>query len=264
MIEGMYISASGMLPKAARQEAVANNIANIGVPGYKRDSMFLREMQEAKKRLSGDYPDWRINRFEGTWTDFDQGELRRTGSMFDLAINGQGFFAVQTPEGVQYTRNGNFARNNQGILVNMLGHAVLDESGGQIFVPNSFSSPIIDASGVIRGRDELLGIDTTLGRLQVVDFPQIYDRDYRAQTPFQPVLTKSKNGFYIPKPGSNQLPAENFEIAQGFLEGANVKAVLEMAKMLDVYRSYEADQKAIQIQDSTLDRAVNDIGVVRA
>ena len=109
-----------------------------------------------------------------------------------------------------------------------------------------------------------MGIDTTLGRLQVVDFPQIYDRDYRAQTPFQPVLTKSKNGFYIPKPGSNQLPAENFEIAQGFLEGANVKAVLEMAKMLDVYRSYEADQKAIQIQDSTLDRAVNDIGVVRA
>ena len=263
MIEGMYVSASGMLPKSARHEAIANNIANIGVPGYKRDSMFMREMQEAKKRLSGDYPDWRINRFAGTWTDFDQGELRLTSSMFDVAINGKGFFAVSTPEGVQYTRNGNFARNNQGILVNMLGHPVLDVVGEVITVPNSFEAPIIDGSGQLKGRDELLGIDTTLQKLQVVDFPEIYDRDLKAQTPFQPVLNKSRNGFYIPQPGSAQLPADNFEIAQGFLEETNVSSVLEMAKMIDVYRSYEADQKAIQIQDTTLDRAVNDIGVVR-
>ena len=124
MIEGMYISASGMLPKSARQDAIANNLANIQVPGYKRDSMFLREMQEAKKRQSGDYPDWRINRFEGTWTDFDQAKLRRTGHMFDLGITGKGFFSVRTPDGVQFTRNGTFARNSEGILVNMMGHPV--------------------------------------------------------------------------------------------------------------------------------------------
>ena len=263
MIEGIYISASGMLPKATRQEVIANNLANIEVPGYKRDSMFLREMQQAKKRQSGDYPDWRINRFEGTWTDFDQAKLRRTGHMFDVAITGQGFFSVRTPDGIQFTRNGTFARSNEGILVNMLGHAVMGEGGQEISVPPAFTSPIIDGSGVIKGRDELLGADTTLGRLEITDFPQLYDANYKAQTPFQPVLKKSKDGQFIPQPGTTQAPAQDFEISQGFLEEANVQAVVEMVRMIDIFRSYEADQRAIQIQDGTLDRAVNDIGVVR-
>ena len=263
MIEGIYISASGMLPKSARQEAIANNLANIEVPGFKRDSMFLREMQAAKKRHSGDYPDWRINRFEGVWTDFDQAKLRRTGHMFDLAITGNGFFAVRSPEGVQYTRNGTFSRSSEGILVNMMGYPVLDEAGEEIFVPNTFSAPIIDGSGVVKGRDELLGADTTLGRIQVTDFPELYDRDYRAQTPFQPVLKKGRDGQFIPQPGALKEPARDFEIAQGFLEEANVQAVVEMVRMIDIFRSYEADQRSIQVQDSTLDRAVNDVGVVR-
>ncbi|MEE2657227.1 MAG: flagellar hook-basal body protein [Candidatus Latescibacterota bacterium] len=263
MIEGIYISASGMLPKAARHEAVANNLANIEVPGFKRDSMFLREVREAKKQLSGDYPDWRINRFEGTWTDFEQGKLRRTGHMFDVAISGRGFFALQTPDGVQYTRNGTLVRNDEGLLVNMLGYPVLDEAGAPVNVPRTFEAPIIDGAGVIKGRDELLGIDSVLGRLQVTDFPDLYDTNYKAQTPYQPVLTKSKDGLFIPKPGVTQVPGGDYEIAQGFLEEANVESVLEMVKMIDVFRSYEADQRAIQVQDSTLDRAVNDVGVVR-
>lgn len=263
MIEGIYISASGMLPKAARHEAIANNLANIEVPGFKRDALFLREVQEAKKRQSGDYPDWRINRFEGKWTDFEQGKLQRTGGMFDVAISGKGFFAVQTPDGVQYTRNGTFARNNEGFLVNMLGHQVMDVNNQPIEVPSAFSQPLIDGNGIIKGRDELLGIDTVLGQLQVTDFPELYDADYRAQSPFQPAMTKSKDGFFIPQPGAAQQPAEEFQVAQGFIEEANVESVLEMVRMIDVYRSYEADQRSIQIQDSTLDRAVNDIGVVR-
>lgn len=263
MIEGIFISASGMLPKSARHEAIANNLANLEVPGFKRDSMFLREVREAKKRQSGDYPDWRINRFEGTWTDFEQGKLRRTGHSYDLAISGKGFFAVQTPDGVQYTRNGSFARNNEGTLVNMLGHAVLDTNGEPISVPGTFQAPIIDASGVVKGRDELLGIDSVLGQLQIVDFPELYDHDLKAQTPFQPVLGKSENGFFIPQPNTPQTQAAGFEIAQGFVEEANVEAVREMVKMIDVFRAFEADQRAIQVQDTTLDRAVNDIGVVR-
>ena len=263
MIEGIFISASGMLPKAARHEAIANNLANIEVPGFKRDALFLREVREAKKRLSGDYPDWRINRVEGTWTDFEQGPLRRTGQMFDVAISGKGFFAIDTPDGVQYTRNGTFSRNNEGLLVNLLGHPVLDVNGQPIDVPNSFSAPLIDANGVIKGRDELLGIDTVLGQIQVTDFPQLYDADFKAQSPYQAALMKSKDGYYIPQPGITQTPADGFQVAQGFLEEANVEPVLEMVRMIDVYRSYEADQRAIQVQDQTLDRAVNDIGVVR-
>ena len=252
MLEGIYISASGMLPKATRQEAIANNMANVEVPDFKRDSMFLREMQQAKKRLSGDYPDWRINRFEGIWTDFKQGQLRHTGDMFDLALSKQGFFAVRTPSGVHYTRNGNFSKNAQGVLVTPLGHPVLDANGADIAIPEQFQVPIIDASGVIRGRDELTGEDQVIGRLQVTDFPDLYDPIAKARSPYQSPLRKSPEGYFTPEPGAVAVPAEEINISQGFLETANVDPVLEMVKMIDIFRSYEADQRAVQIQDTTL------------
>lgn len=262
MIEGLFISASGMLPKAARHEAVANNLANVEVPGFKRDGMFLREMREAMKRQSGDYPDWRINRFEGTWTDFEQGKLQQTGDLFDLALNGRGFFAVRTPEGIQYTRNGSFSKNSQGILVNMLGYPVLDVDGGEIAIPERFQTPIVDASGTVRGRDELLGEEQVIARLQIVDFPELYDRNAKAQTPYQPPLIKGKEGLFIPRPGTRRIEAQEVQVVQGFLESSNVEPVLEMVRMIDLYRSYEADHRAIQVQDSTLERAVNDVGRV--
>ena len=216
MIEGMYISASGMLPKATRQEAIANNLANIEVPGYKRDSMFLREMQQAKKRQSGDYPDWRINRFEGTWTDFDQAKLRRTGHMFDVAITGQGFFSVRTPDGIQFTRNGTFARNNEGILVNMLGHAVMGEGGQEISVPPTFTAPIIDGAGVIKGRDELLGADTTLGRLEITDFPQLYDAITGRRRPSNRYSRNPRTVSSFPNRGRPRHPLKIFRSLRDF------------------------------------------------
>ncbi len=263
MIEGLFISASGMLPKYTRQEAIANNLANIEVAGFKRDSIFLREMREARKRQSGDYPDWRINRLENTWTDFEQGKLRQTGSVYNLALSGKGFFAVRTPEGVQYTRNGNFSRNNQGMLVTPLGYPVLDVNGQEIAIPRNFASPTVDASGMVRGRDEQLGVDQNLTRLQVVDFPELYDRMAKAQTPYDGPLLKGKDGYFIARPNVRQVPAQGFQMVQGYLEESNVEPVMEMVRMIDVFRAYEADQRAIQVQDSTLERAVNDVGTVR-
>ena len=154
MIEGLFISASGMLPKAAQQESIANNLANAEVPGFKRDNLFMREVREAMKRQSGDYPDWRINRFEGSWTDHEQAKLRKTGDVFDMAINGKGFFALQTPSGVQYTRNGNFSKNDQGMLVNPLGNQLLGQGGAPIVVPENVTAPIVDGGGVVRVRDD--------------------------------------------------------------------------------------------------------------
>ena len=262
MIEGLFISASGMLPKSNRQEAIANNLANVEVPGFKKDNMFLREMREQMKTKSGDYPDWRLNRFEGAWTDHEQGKLRQTGDVFDLAISGKGFFALQTPTGTQFTRNGNFSKNELGQLVNPLGFQVLDQAGAPITIPDDFRAPIIDGSGTVRVRDELQGEDTVIAEIQIVDFPELYDRNAMAQTPFQSPLRKGGDGLFIPHPETPQIPAEGMELVQGFVEESNVEPVVEMVKMIDLYRSYEAEQRAIQVQDSTLDRAVNDIGRV--
>ena len=263
MIEGIFISSSGMLPKATRQEAIANNLANVEVPGFKRDNLFMREVLEAKKRLSGDYPDWRLNRIEGLWTDMDQGDLRRTGDMFDMALTGQGFFAVRTPEGVRYTRNGNFTKNSEGMLVTPLGYPILDENNAEITLPENVQVPLIDGTGTVRAQDELTGEAQLIGKLQIVDFPDLYDRVARAQCPFQPPLQKSPVGLFIAQPGTRQVPAEGVKVSQGYLEESNVNPVLEMVKMIDIFRAYEADQRAVQIQDGTLDRAVNDVGVVR-
>lgn len=263
MIEGLYTSSSGMLPKSAKQEVIANNLANIEVPGFKRSGIFMRELMEAKKRQSGDYPDWRVNRINGDWTDFKQGQLRETGGAFDVGLHGNGFFAVRTAEGVQYTRNGGFIRNEEGVLTTHLGNPVLDEGDAEIIIPADFVSPIIDAAGVVRGRDELSGEDRTLATLKVVDFPELYDPIAKAADPYTSPFTKSKDGYYIARPNTAQVPAENTQIVQGWVEESNVEAVMEMVRMIDVSRAYESDQKAIQIQDSTLDRAVNDLGVVR-
>lgn len=262
MIAGIYISGSGMLPKAARQEAVANNLANLEVPGFKRDSLFLRELGAAMKRRSGDYPEWRINRLEGSWTDFQQGKLRQTGDMFDVALSGDGFLAVRTPQGVQYTRNGNLDKNQDGVLVNGLGYPVLDINGAQIVIPEEYGVPLIDASGAVRVRDEQLGEEQLVGQLQLTDFPELRDPVARAQSPYQPPLRKGRDGLFIPHPATVPVPAQGVEVVQGFLEEANVEPVLEMVKMIEVYRGFEADHRAIQVQDATLDRAVNDVGRV--
>ena len=111
-------------------------------------------------------------------------------------------------------------------------------------------------------RDELSGEDTVLGELQIVDFPEIYDSHSAAQTPYQTPLKKSKEGLFIPDASTPQVPADGYEISQGFLEEANVEPVIEMVKMIDTFRSYEAEQRAIQVLDSTLERAGNDLGRV--
>jgi len=98
--------------------------------------------------------------------------------------------------------------------------------------------------------------------LAIVDFPELRDPVAKAQTPYQAPLRKSRDGLFIPHPATPQVPARDVEVVQGFLEDSNVEPVLEMVRMIDVYRGFEADYKAIQVQDSTLDRAVNDVGRV--
>jgi flagellar basal body rod protein FlgG len=142
-------------------------------------------------------------------------------------------------------------------------HIVLDVNGQEIAIPGNFASPTVDASGMVRGRDEQLGVDQNLTRLQVVDFPELYDRMAKAQTPYDGPLLKGKDGYFIARPNVRQVPAQGFQMVQGYLEESNVEPVMEMVRMIDVFRAYEADQRAIQVQDSTLERAVNDVGTVR-
>ncbi|HID10820.1 MAG TPA: flagellar basal-body rod protein FlgF [Candidatus Latescibacteria bacterium] len=233
MIRGIYTSASGMLARELAQEVLANNIANVKTTGFKRDKVYFQGA------LDG------ISSAEGVLkvaTDYREGPLIRTDNPLDLAIQGRGFFAVETPWGIRYTRDGHFSVNEEGVLVTTDGHPVLGEEGS-IELDLSGGPPSVGEDGTVR-----VG-DVVVGQLRIEDFEDLDS------------LRKEGNGLF--RAYAEGRPAEGFRVRQGFLEGANVSPVEEMVRMLANYRAYEAGQRAIVAQDEALRKAVNEVGRYR-
>ncbi|MDA0711188.1 MAG: flagellar hook-basal body protein [bacterium] len=254
MLQGLYSSGSSMLARASRQDVITNNIENSDVPGFKRDGIFLKELGEARRKASGGYPPWRENRIAGAFVDFEQGATRQTNSNRHLALNGPGFFQVRTPQGDMYTRNGEFSVNSQGILVTNLGYSVLDERGGEIkLASNEF---------VINEEGQILEDGIEVAKLAVHDFEKDIDGHYEDPDGISR-LERKENGFFVPKPGVNRdFQGPSGKVMQGFLEMSNSEPISQMVDMVELFRTYEADQRAIRAQDDTLRRAVNDVGSI--
>lgn len=242
MIEGIYISAWGMIPALVEQEVVADNLANVGTTGFKRGEVFRRAMVEADFRLRGKWP------YGGreVVTVFEQGPLRRTGNPLDLALDGDGFFTVQTPHGVRYTRNGNFTFDHRGVLVTSNGYPVLGENGPiQVWGE--------EMTKVAVGEDGQVFVDGDLvDRLLLVDF----EKPYR--------LARAGESLFVPRDGAGPgIPISSVKVRQGYLEESNVRAIEEMVKMITIFRRYQSDQVAIKCQDESLKRVINDVGRVK-
>jgi flagellar basal-body rod protein FlgG len=223
-----------MVARARQHDAVANNLANAGTAGYKRQTIFLRRLEAATAQQ--DRP-WLRPLEQGTYTDFSQGVLDASEDPFNLAIDGPGFFVVETPDGQAYTRNGSFARSDDGTLVTADGYAVLGD-GGPIVVPNG--------EFTVGQQGEVFVDGAQVGALQIVSFA-----DPQKLTPIGKSLFRAT---------TVAEPAEGTLIRQGFLERANLELVDEMVRMIASFRYYETAQKAVQIQDETLGRAVNEVG----
>jgi flagellar basal-body rod protein FlgF len=240
MIKGIYTSASGMLPRILKQEIFANNMANVNTTGFKQDDVFMQVMKAATddNKLTGE--PWETPMVDGTYVDFEQGAVERTDNPNDLAIEGNGFFAIDTPNGTRYTRSGDFDISPQGLLTDKLGNSVLSDSGPIPVVGNELAV----------GTDGSISVDgASLGKLRIVDFEKPYK------------LVKSENGYFAPKDATvTEKPVPNISIRQGYLEKSNVNAVEIMVDMLASFRAYEAGQKAIQSQDETLEKTVTELG----
>ena len=242
MIKGIHAAASSMLPRIQKQETIANNLANVNTPGYKRESVFLQQFNALKSRQNKTESDWQVPMVDNVYTDYSRGALEYTGNDFDVAIDGDGFFVVQTPDGEAYTRNGNFHLNEQGVLVNSDDLPVMSDNG-EIITDNGEINIGIDGLITVGGEE--------YGKLQIVDF----------EKPYQ--LNKVSAGLYVPGPDANPTDLEFTYVRQGYLEKANVDVIQEMVDMIASYRNYESDQKAIQILDETLGKAVNEVGRVK-
>ena len=221
--------------------------------------------------------------------DYQQGAIESTGNTFDLAIVGDGFFAVQTPDGVRYTRNGAFFKNTQGYLQDIRGYNLLDTQGNPIRIPGNVpdSRVVVTGNGTISipGTETQLDIQTnrwsavgdpdnqqTLAQIQFVEFGNrlatqkqgdnlyylVDDNEGNAPVAAdveQTVRERIMNPDMRPRPASG-------EVLQGSLEKSNTAIVSEMVELIHNHRMYEANAKAVQTQDTMLDTSVNQIGAV--
>jgi flagellar basal-body rod protein FlgG len=248
MIYGIYQSAAGLQLNQYRQEVLANNLANVETAGFKRDLAVVRERPLASREMPGQSggSDSTLSGMTGgsyvapTYTSFAQGQLRPTGGRLDVALLGDGFFAVQDGDNTRYTRDGRLLVNAKGELVTVSGHKMLGESGAPIVVPEDAVDKVrITADGEVRAGA------TQLGRLDVVSF----DDNSRLR----------KAGANLFDAPGQEPEAGHASVQVGFVEASTVEPTQAMVSMIEVNRAYELNATLIGLADGTLSRAVNDI-----
>lgn len=227
MERGLYIAASGMLAEMVRQDQIANDLANASTPGYRSDRATQRSFGEMLlANTSTGAPIGSLGmgtEIDSITTDFTPGAVRDTGEPLDFAIDGTGFFAVQTPQGVRYTRNGQFQRAADGTLVTTSGYRVLGTNGGPVQVAADGTT---DPKGI--------AIFTITNPVKQGD------------TLFSGTGT-----------------AGGGVVRQGALEGSNADPTRAMVDMISSFRAFEAGQRAITTIDETLNKAANQVAAPR-
>ncbi len=234
MYKGIYIALSGAVLKRRNMDIFAQNIANVNTPGYKKERISFKDyiVPVDNKRDLAD--DGRVMAdLSKSIIDFSSGTIQRTGNALDLAINGEGFFALE--EG-RYTRNGNFMISSDGYLATKEGVKVLGD-GGPIAVQGR--SIDISPSG------EVLVDEVPVGKVKIVNFPD------------NGVLKKLSGGMFATAETGEE---GNSEISQGFLEQSNVNAIQEMVQMLASTREFESYQKIIHSFDEASSKTINELG----
>lgn len=265
-IKGLYTAVSGSVAQNLRLETVANNLANVNTPGFKRDTQVFREYLTANEKppaviqvpkvpasIESFYDmqggDKSYVEGVGTFSDFTQGGLKSTGNALDLAIDGNGFFEVMTPKGVRFSRNGAFSLDGQGQLVNKEGWPVLKKADPGTTPDQRVLKIPVGSSFHISDTGEINVDGESLGQISLVEFS---DRH---------ALTKEGSSVYGLKPNMNpQISVVNQpHLKQGFIETSNVNVVQEMTDMISATRLFESTQKAIQAYDSMADKLVNTV-----
>lgn len=250
MIRGLYISASGMMSELTRNDVSANNLANVNTSGFKKDTATFRAFPELLMKRINDVADRgqspKIGNLGGgsivdeIATLYDTGQLKSADNPFDLALEGNNYFTIKTPSGNMYTKNGSFQLDGNGYLVTSEGNFVLGQKGRIQVTGKSFA---VSQSGQVSVDGNY--VDT----LQLASFA-----NQRTD------LKKVGDSLFS---SNAALPQAQGRVLQNFIEGSNVNAVNEMVDLITIMRSYEANQKAIQAHDSTLDKAVNQVGSLK-
>jgi len=235
-------------------DVVANNVANVNTNGFKADRPMFEEYLRSNARENNFVGRDRNVSFvqdRATMKDFSQGPSEPTKNPLDVAIDGDAFLVVQTPNGPRYTRDGSMQISSTGQLVTKSGNAVLGTSGPIVFQPGDKDINIA-ADGNITVLEGVNRIDSVRGKLRLVGFAQ-------AQR-----LLKEGSNLYAAGEGNIAQPAVNAKVNQGFVEKSNVNSVMEMTRMIDVTRAYTQISAMLQQQADMRRSAIEKLADVPA
>jgi flagellar basal-body rod protein FlgF len=268
--KGIFTAVSGAMAQSAKLDTIANNLANVNTPGFKRDQQIFREYLTAyeKEPSTVEVPripasiesfydmqggDKSYVEASATSTDFSQGGLKSTGNSLDAAIEGKGFFEVLTPQGVRFSRAGSFSVDGEGRLVTKQGFPVLKE-GAQGTDPTARTIQFTGNTAVtISNNGDIYQNGEAIGRLSLVNVDK------------PDALLKQGNSLYALK--DNMAPqitaAQDAKVHQGFVETSNVNVIQEMTDMISATRVFESTQKAIQAYDQMAQKVVSDVPKLR-
>ena len=233
-----YVALTRQSGLAKELQSVANNIANLSTTGYRREGVIFAEEVQALPVEGGSVA---MTEARARYTDEPAGvAARRPAATSTSRSRATGYFTVMTPQGERLTRAGAFTRNADGVIVNMDGHPLLDEGGGEITIPfeakASASPPTAPSRSTARPR-----------------------RGSASSTsPTRPSSSARRASSSAPTPST--VPVEDGRIVQGFLEQSNVNPVAEMARMVEVQRAYEYGQKLMDQEDERIRLVVRTLG----
>ncbi len=238
MIRGIYNSSSAMQYLQEKMDIVSNNLANTDTKGFKRSGVAFNQLmvaEQAKQRnqIKDPLPGGEII----SYIENTQGPIKQTNNPLNMAIQGDGYFAVQTPEGKAWTRDGAFSMDSMGYIVTMNGDYLMGENGPIQINGKKFS---------ISDQGDVMVDGQVINKVMIENF----------------------NLKQVVQTGNNLLKAKNIDIdyeqasflvKQGYLESSNVSIVKEMVDMIAINRQYQANEKAIKTNDEALNKAVNNI-----
>ncbi len=266
-VKGVYTALSGAMAQSLQMDTIANNIANVNTPGFKKDTQLFNEYLTANEKEQTGMPVPRITASiesfydmqggdqsfvdsKGTFTDFSQGSLKVTGNPLDMAIDGDGFFEIATPDGIKLTRSGNFTMDGNGHLVTKEGHLVM-RGGGEGANPEARAITLNGAQSLtVNDQGDIFQGTDLIARVSVVDVAN------------KESLQKVGNNLYGFKAGQNSeiISKATPSLKSGFIETSNVNVVKEMTDMIKTQRVFESTQKAISAYDSMSDKLINIVG----
>jgi len=230
MIVGLYTSVTGKAARSENMDVIARNLANINTIGFKKNMASFSTFMDGDNAIPG----VSLSKLS---IDHEQGSVKATGNKLDLAITGNGFFTMDTGNGLRYSRNGHFVLNSEMELVNAMGWK-LTGSTGAVSIPKNAKDVLIGDSGSVSADGVIVG------KLRIVNFEDKSD------------LKEVGNSSFKSKSNSEGDIAEGFTVQQGYLENSNVSVIEEMVNMIVNNRSFQGNNRVNKTIDGTLEKLI--------